>query len=108
MYYFYQEDTYLYNQNTSISLDRFLEEGVKLEHVSEADLSRFLYDGGKKMNVLPEQSIEAYLTQKFRSLANKTVIYDKTIESRNTSTMLFWVGDTYNDNLLKNEDEDLR
>lgn len=108
LYYFYHGDTYLYNQSTSVSLDRFLEEGVKLESVSAEELSRFLYDDGKKMNVLKEQTIEGYLTRKFKNVANKTVLYGRTIEPKNGSTMLFLVGDTYYDELLKCEESDLR
>lgn len=108
LYYFYHEDTYLYNQSTSVSLERFLDEGIILEDVSREELSGFLYDDGKKMNVLPEQTIDGYLTRKFRSLANKAVIYGKTIEPRNSSTVIFLVGDTYYDHLLECGEEDLR
>lgn len=108
LYYFYSGDSYLYNQNTSVSMERFLNNGFKLESVSEEELRAFIYDPGKKLRVLKEQPVGGYLTQKFHNIAQQAVVYGKAILPKGTSTMLFAVSSTYYDKLLGSNTDDLR
>lgn len=108
LYYFYHDAVHLYNQSTSVSLERFLEEGFLLEAVSGDELREFIYHNGKNMKVLKEQRIDGYLSLRFRSVAEQAVVYCKAVGPKNRSTMLFVVGDTYYDNLLDNKEPDLR
>lgn len=108
LYYFYYNDDYLYNQSTSVSLERFLEEGFRMESVSADELRDFIYHNSKNMRVMKEQGIDGYLMLRFRSIAEQAVVYSKTVGPKNKSTMLFVVGNVYYDKLLESKQSDLR
>lgn len=106
--FFYHGDQYLYTPTTSVSLDRFLTQGLLLSVTSGESLSALLYEENSGMHVLPEQKITGYLTQQFRDLLSDSVIYILPVEPKKNSTMLFLVGAPYYDNLLFHESEDSR
>lgn len=108
VYYFYHNAAHLYNQHTSVSLDRFLKEGFLLESFSKEELRKLIYHDGRQMQVIKEQGVDGYLSMRFRSVAEKAVVYCKAVGPKNKSTMLFVVGNTYYDKLLDSKESDLR
>lgn len=107
-FFFYHEDNYLYNHNTSIHIDMFLSDGILLEETDEEEIRDLLYDKEKGMRILKEQGLEGYLSTKFSNFADKAVIYFKLLEPSNTSTMVFIVDNFYYDNLLISKPEEHR
>ncbi|MEG7531890.1 MAG: hypothetical protein RSF83_10915, partial [Hungatella sp.] len=108
LYYFYHDAAHLYNQSTSVSLERFLKEGLLLESVPAEELRKFIYHKDKDMQVLKEQGMDGFLSLRFRSIAERAVLYCKAVGPKNKSSMIFAVSDTYYDKLLDSQEVDMR
>ena len=108
IFFFYHKDNYLYNHSTSISVERFLDKGLRLEHCSIEELKSFLYLDEKSMYVLPEQNVDGYLVKNMGEVINRTVVYMMPMKPRCNSTILFLVGEDYYDKLFDSENVDMR
>lgn len=108
MFFFYHKDNYLYNPETSVEIDKFVMQGLKLEECSAADLRDILYreDGG--IHILPEQAVSGRFVERYGEVVGKAVVYGIPMEPRRNSTALFLVGAGYYDALLAAEKEDQR
>ncbi len=105
VFYFYQEDKYLYNGRTSIELNLFHDRGIIYEYVPRKEINALLYNKESSLKVLKEQYIRGYLAD---LNYGQGVTYFKTIEPRNDSVMIFIVSKDYYDGLLQVKDERLR
>lgn len=108
IFFFYHGDQYLYNHNTSVTLERFLKEGILLEQTDQGKLREILYRDKRGMSVLPEQKVEGYLSKKSMDIMGKAIVYTKALEPKNISTVTFVVGSDYYDALLNSEVGDKR
>jgi len=104
----YHEDTYLYNHNTSVHIDRFLKEGILLEDTTEEDFRSLLYSELGSMEILPEQEVSGYLVQKYADIENNGVLLFLPIPPKRNCTCLFIVGNSYYDRLLAYDEADTR
>lgn len=108
IYFFYHGDQYLYDNATSVEINRFLEEGIILEDAKKEQLYNLLYSKEKGIKVLKEQGIQGYLSKKVNFPSAKGVAYFKVLEPKTTSTLVFIVGEQYYNNLLHNGVEEGR
>lgn len=105
MFLLFHEDTYLYNNITSVHLDRFLDSGIVLQDTSKDELSALLYNEDNGMKVLKEQDVKGYLLTKYAELDNKAVVFFLPIAPKNNATVVFLVGNSYYDALLSSDDD---
>ena len=105
IFFYYHEDTYLYNHATSIDIRRFLSEGIVLAETSSEELYGLLSNNESDMQVLKEQDIDGYLSKSSKNTTFDTaaVVYFRRVAPKNTSTLVFIVGETYYDELLNCE-----
>lgn len=108
IFFFYHGDQYLYNPSTSVSINRFLERGVVLEHCPAEELSEKLYRENSGMAVLPEQRTQGYLVENSGEVIDRVVAYFLPMEPKRRSTILFLVGGKYYDALLAAGEDELR
>ncbi len=108
LFFFYHGDHYVYNHATSIDIQMFLNKGIILENTSKDELYNLLLSIEKGMKVLGEQPVDGYISKTFDDMAANVVVYFKPVEPKNTSTVMFIVGDYYYDSLLNSATEELR
>lgn len=101
MFLMFNIDDYLYNDSTSVRIDRFLNTGLLLENDSSDTLYRLLRHPGI-ITVLKEQNISGNLFVE----SGSAVLYALTIQSK--GTLLFIVNRSYYDTLLNTSPDDLR
>lgn len=101
-------DNYLYNQVTSVQIDRFLNEGFLLENTSEEMFKNYLYTVSSEMKVLPEQGFEGYLLKKYSNVEHTVTVYFLPVLPKYKSTLAFVVGNSYYDQLLQTQPDEMR
>lgn len=101
----YHRDTYLYNHATSVELSRFLQKGLLLEKTKPLEFQAFLYNSENGLKVLPEQGTGGYLAVTSLNGIEKAVIYAYPVAPKNTTTLVFVVGDKYYTGLLGSGEE---
>lgn len=108
IFFYNREDQYLYNDRTSVDINLFVNEGIVLEKTSRDEFYGLLQSTKNEWVVLSEQNIEGYLAKKLTAITPKAVIYLKAVAPKNTSMMLFAVGDAYYEELLQQPEQELR
>ena len=108
LFFFYHGDQYLYNHTTSISVDRFLTKGIKLENCSQDELKNILYREEKGMYVLPEQGVGGESVERSGEVVSRAVTYVLPMEPKRKSTAVFLVGEQYYDRLFDSSADDMR
>lgn len=106
--FYYHDDIYLYNHVTSIDINRFLNEGIKLEHTSKDEFYDLLHSNEGGMKILKEQGVDGYLLRGSSEITKQAVIYLLQLEPKKNSTIVYVVEDNYYDKVLKSEAEELR
>lgn len=106
--FYYHDDIYLYNHVTSVDINRFLNEGIKLEHTSKEEFYELLHSNEGGMNILKEQGVDGYLYRGSSENANQVVIYLLRLEPKKKSTIVYVVEDNYYDKVLASEVDELR
>lgn len=104
--YFYQGDQYLYNHQTSIKMDNFLQNGLILDETDADVFRQLLYANDYQMKVLPEQDASGYIKGHYMSDTNKVTVYLKTVAPKRNAVMVFLVPEQYYDGLLDTGDEE--
>lgn len=107
MYYYYQEDEYLYNHMTSMKLDYFCNTAYCLEDFSSEELKTLLTARQKSILVLPEEQLTGEITH-FYDEKDQSAVYIVTIPPSYDSLLIFFVGSSHFDKLLSDEEENLR
>ncbi len=101
----FHEDTYLYNNSTSVQIDRFMDSGVVLEDTTKEEMKSLLYSEERGLKVLKEQEIKGYLVQKYNGTDSKAVTFFIPIAPKYEATVMFVVGNSYYDTLLASQEE---
>lgn len=101
IFYYYQEDDYLYNHSTSAKVDFFCKH-FQLEQKNAAQLEELLRSEVKKMMIIPEQKVDGYLAHKYGTTDTATV-YIMPLAPDYDSILLFVVGSEYFERILQAE-----
>lgn len=107
-YYVYHNDHYLYNSNTSVSEEQFLDIGFSLGNTGKEQMQEYFLEKTTRQLVLPEQEIGGYLVRQFTNDMIKAVVVISPILGDSSSSMFFIVPDVYFDALLYSETESQR
>lgn len=99
IYYYYQEDKYLYNHATSVSIDLFVD-CFRLEEMSAEEFQKFLGTEIRKMIVLPEQKISGEFMFNYMS-NDAAVLYLMPLGPKYDEVLMFVVGNDYYDRILE-------
>lgn len=106
MFILYDIDDYLYNDLTSVHIERFLRESLVIEKDTPHTLYSLLRNPGT-LSVLKEQGITGELVNT-ASEYGKGVLLFFPLYSEKKGTLLFLVNDVYYDSLLSHSQEDSR
>ena len=101
VFYYFQEDEYLYNHSTSANIDFFCEH-FQLENLSEEELKRLLSTELKKMKILPEQKVDGHFIYNY-AVVDTAAIYLLPLAPDYDGILLFLVGNDYYDRVLQAE-----
>ena len=102
MFYYYQEDEYLYNHSTSANIDFFCKH-LQLQHLPEEQFEELLGQKLKKMLILPEQKVDGHFVFNYMS-SGAAAIYMLPLAPDYDGILLFLVGNDYYDRILHAED----
>lgn len=102
VFYYFQEDEYLYNHSTSANIDFFCEH-FQLENLSEEELKKLLSTELKKMKILPEQKVDGHFVFNY-AVVDTAAIYLLPLAPDYDGILLFLVGNDYYDRVLQAED----
>lgn len=107
IFYCYHRDHYVFNQNTSLEIDSFLNKGLVLEENSRGMFKEFLYDESGEMLALPEQEVCGYLQAGYL-VSEQSTIYMLPVLPDNIGTAVFVVNQKFYNELLGSEAKERR
>jgi len=100
LFYHYHMDDYLYHYSSSMSLEHFEEYGCILENQTPGQWEKLLKDKHVSLRILPEQPVYGGLVRTYLSGRESYTILMQTIPPKLEDTLMFFVPDTYYDQLL--------
>ncbi|NLK73995.1 MAG: helix-turn-helix transcriptional regulator [Clostridiales bacterium] len=107
--FYYHNDIYLYNHTTSVDINRFLEEGIKLDQITQEEFYDLLNSKEAGLKILKEQRAGGYLLRGYSGLfTEEVVIYLLSLEPKKNSTIVYVVDNKFYDKVLKSHAEELR
>lgn len=101
LFYYYHEDDYLYHMESSINLDYFLEAGCFLEDFPAEKFKEMIQEKTLELRMLPEQTVNGNWIKNYIEGKGKCTILLATVSYEMEETLLFFVPDTYYDELLE-------
>lgn len=102
VYYYYQEDEYLYNHSTSANVDFFCKH-FRLGELSEEQVKALLRQERKQKMILPEQEIDGEMVFNYAP-TDAAAIYIMPQAPDYDGILLFIVGSDYYNRILQAED----
>lgn len=100
LFYHYHMDDYLYHYSSSMRLEHFEEYGCILENQTAGQWEKMLKDKHVSLRILPEQPVYGGLVRTYLSGRESYTILMQTIPPKLEDTLMFFVPDTYYDQLL--------
>lgn len=107
LFYYYHDDNYLYHYNSSINIRYFLNLGCLLEKVSSDELAEILHGQSLNWQIMPEQVVGGEWINRYIDGNGKCTIFLKAISYEKEETLMFFVPDSYYDELFADEAFDI-
>lgn len=103
LFYYYHDDNYLYHYNSSINMRYFLKLGCLLENLSAEEFEALLKSQSLELRILPEQFVGGEWINRYIDGSGKCTVFLKSIPHEMKETLMFFVPDSYYDELFADE-----
>jgi len=102
--YYYQKDEYLYSYSTSVNIDFLVKSGCILGDTSSDAFYKILSENNYKTFILGEQEISGRWMPANLNGDKKAALYIQAIPPNLDEKLIYVVGESYYDGLLKNDE----
>jgi len=104
--YYYQKDDYLYSYSTSVNIDFLVEKGCILQEKSREEFYQILKENTYTTQIIEEQKISGSWMPTCLNGDKRAALYMKAIPPNADEKLIFVVGESYYDGLLREDEWD--